>query len=1222
MPTAPLSSCMLSSVPEPLAAAPGRPFSTVFAALVAVCGLVACEAPVAPAVCGALPQQMITVGESTTVTACFDDPDGNTLTYKVWSSDPGVVKVTGAGATVTVTAVSPGSALVTILADNRHGMKAQQSMTVLVPNRPPLAISEIGDREVIVGDSVTVDVSGYFDEPDGQGLTYTVAADSSVLNASVEGTVLTVVAMAKGTVTVTLTATDPGGMEAVQSFLVMVPNQPPLVEGSVPAQTIEVADSAMVDVSPLFVDPDGDALSYSVVASDTRVAAAKMVESMISVMAIAKGEAMVTVTATDTEGLTAAQSFAVMVPNQPPLVTESIPAQVVEVGNTDDLDMTPLFSDPDGDALTYTAVSANSDVVEVSVVGTSVRVAAIGKGETTVTVTATDTEGLAIAQDFVVTVPNQTPLAVGSIPAQSVHVESVVNVDATPYFSDPDGDWLVYAAATSDSKVATATATGSTVIITAVSKGEATVTVTVTDTDGLVATQAFPVTVPNRTPLATTEFEAHRVKERQSETLDLAAYFSDPDGDPLIFEAVSSEPAVVTATVTDGKLRFRGRKPGTATITVTARDDEGLSVTQEFVVTITRSRRNRPPLVTGSAPAPSIPPGEQFSTDLDRHFDDPDDDPLTFDATSSNTRVVTARISNKMLMLNAVDEGTANVKVTASDPQGDKASMQFRVVVDRSGGGNGSAPTVSARIPDQYVAPNSDFSADLRDHFSDPDRETLSYEATTGNEDIARASVSGYTLTVTGVANGTTSVTVTASDPGNRSATLTFTLTVETRGTGNRRPTVSDVIAFRQLDKNDTFETDLDDHFSDPDNDDLTYSATSSRPAKATVDVSGSTMTVTARAKGTTTITVTAEDGSGATATLDFEVTIRQPGQPNRAPSVTETPPDRFLVRRAAQPVQGWRYFEDPDGDDLTYTGASSNSAVASIDQQSDIYFEVYAKSNGQATITITAEDPDGETAEASFLFEVGNRSPQVDNAVPSTIISSPGQVDSLTMNWHFEDPDGGDELTLTTSSSNTSVARATTEASGLYGWYARIVGKQTGQATVTLTVTDLGGLSTSQSVVVTVDSNRPPRITQTFDGILEVEVGETLTKILSEYFSDPDGDELSYSAQVGVFASVAVSGDTLRIIGVRSGISPGRVFAEDPGGKTNNFSWLVYVKPAASSSQDAGPDWGSAGSLSMGPLSAPPPSSESPPRADPPAGALPPWAPALLRASLPPGPQ
>lgn len=82
----------------------GHSLRTVgLAAIAIVSALLACEAVGPPAVCGALPQQTIVVGESATVTACFDEPGGNTLVYKVWTSDAGVVVAAGSGATVTVT---------------------------------------------------------------------------------------------------------------------------------------------------------------------------------------------------------------------------------------------------------------------------------------------------------------------------------------------------------------------------------------------------------------------------------------------------------------------------------------------------------------------------------------------------------------------------------------------------------------------------------------------------------------------------------------------------------------------------------------------------------------------------------------------------------------------------------------------------------------------------------------------------------------------------------------------------------------------------------------------------------------------------------------------------------------------------------------------------------------------------------------------------------------
>jgi 2',3'-cyclic-nucleotide 2'-phosphodiesterase (5'-nucleotidase family)/DNA/RNA endonuclease YhcR with UshA esterase domain len=85
---------------------------------------------------------------------------------------------------------------------------------------------------------------------------------------------------------------------------------------------------------------------------------------------------------------------------------------------------------------------------------------------------------------------------------------------------------------------------------------------------------------------------------------------------------------------------------------------------------------------------------------------------------------------------------------------------------------------------------------------------------------------------------------------------------------------------------------DLNGVFSDPDGDTLTYSATSSNPAVATVAVSGNTLQVTPVAAGTTTITVTASDGRDGSASTSFSVTVKPAGGTEPLPGgVTELPP-------------------------------------------------------------------------------------------------------------------------------------------------------------------------------------------------------------------------------------------------------------------------------------------------------------------------------------------
>ena len=146
----------------------------------------------------------------------------------------------------------------------------------------------------------------------------------------------------------------------------------------------------------------------------------------------------------------------VVVPaNQAPLPVGEIADQTLRAGDSEIVDVSVHFSDPDGDSLTYTAASSDDTVATVSVSGAEVTVAGVAAGSATVTVTATDPGGLSADQTFDVTVvvANQSPEAVDTIADQSVAPGESVTVDVSGNFSDPDGDELTYTAASSDEAV-------------------------------------------------------------------------------------------------------------------------------------------------------------------------------------------------------------------------------------------------------------------------------------------------------------------------------------------------------------------------------------------------------------------------------------------------------------------------------------------------------------------------------------------------------------------------------------------------------------------------------------------------------------------------------------------------------------------------------------------------------------------------------------------------
>ena len=183
-----------------------RPAVAVFL-LAAVALAVACENPQAPVSCGPTSQQTINVGESTSVSVCFNDANGDVLSYSATSSNPSVATASAAGSSVTVTAVSPGSASITITARDPGGLQATAVANVTVPNRAPRAVGTIAALTVAGGETATVDVSGNFMEPDGQTLSYSASSSNpSVATATASGSTVTVTAVAKGTATVTVTA--------------------------------------------------------------------------------------------------------------------------------------------------------------------------------------------------------------------------------------------------------------------------------------------------------------------------------------------------------------------------------------------------------------------------------------------------------------------------------------------------------------------------------------------------------------------------------------------------------------------------------------------------------------------------------------------------------------------------------------------------------------------------------------------------------------------------------------------------------------------------------------------------------------------------------------------------------------------------------------------------------------------------------------------------------
>ena len=201
--------------------------------------------------------------------------------------------------------------------------------------------------------------------------------------------------------------------------------------------------------------------------------------------------------------------------NQVPIVSNTIQVPtLVAGGDSVVVDGSTHFWDSDGDSLTYTAHSDDTNVVTVRVSGADVRITPENAGNTMVHVTASDGT-LAATQEFIVLVQppekeqptNHVPSAIGTISPRTLTVDGAAwRVNVANYFDDSDGDRLTYTARSENTNIVTVRVSGNEVIITPQRRVEST-RIYVTASDGVSSvTRNFSVSVvaalPEETPVA------------------------------------------------------------------------------------------------------------------------------------------------------------------------------------------------------------------------------------------------------------------------------------------------------------------------------------------------------------------------------------------------------------------------------------------------------------------------------------------------------------------------------------------------------------------------------------------------------------------------------------------------------------------------------------------------------------------------------------------------
>ena len=140
-------------------------------------------------------------------------------------------------------------------------------------------------------------------------------------------------------------------------------------------------------------------------------------QSKLTVAGVAEGTATITVTARDAHGNRVSDEFSVSVEPKPeeeepereasdgsPTVVSPLADISLEGPEHREFDLSVVFHDPDGGGLTITTVSSDYGVASGWVDGAALTVVGTGAGTATITVTARDSDGSQVSDEFEVTV--------------------------------------------------------------------------------------------------------------------------------------------------------------------------------------------------------------------------------------------------------------------------------------------------------------------------------------------------------------------------------------------------------------------------------------------------------------------------------------------------------------------------------------------------------------------------------------------------------------------------------------------------------------------------------------------------------------------------------------------------------------------------------------------------------------------------------------------------
>uniref|UniRef100_E6XGC6 Outer membrane adhesin like protein n=1 Tax=Shewanella putrefaciens (strain 200) TaxID=399804 RepID=E6XGC6_SHEP2 len=887
---------------------------------------------------------------------------------------------------------------------------------------------------------------------------------------------------------VMLRVTDTDGLTAEQSFTITVTNvndAPSISSVAITTATQDVAYSYTFVAS----DADtGDVISLSAVTKPSWLtfnAASGVLSGTPSNADVGMHPVMLRVT--DTDGLTAEQSFTITVTNvndAPSISSVAITTATQDVAYS----YTFVASDADtGDVISLSAVTKPSWLTFNAASGVlSGTPSNADVGMHPVMLRVTDTDGLTAEQSFTITVTN-----VNDAPSiSSVAITTATQDVAYSYTfvaSDADtGDVITLSAVTKPSWLTFNAASG--VLSGTPSNADVgmhPVMLRVTDTDGLTAEQSFTITVTNVNDAPSISSVAITTAT-QDVAYSYTLVASDADTGDVISLSAVTKPSWLTFNAASGVLSGTPSNAdvGMHPVMLRVTDTDGLTAEQSFTITVTNV--NDAPSISSVAITTATQDVAYSYTFVASDADTGDvislsavtkPSWLTFNAASG---VLSGTPSN-------ADVGMHPVMLRVTDTDGLTAEQSFTITVTNVN----DAPSISSVA---ITTATQDVAYSYTLVASDADTgDVISLSAVTKPSWLTFNAASGVLSGTPSNADvGMHPVMLRVTDTDGLTAEQSFTITVTNV---NDAPSISSVAittATQDVAYSYTFVA------SDADTGDVISLSAVTKPSWLTFNAASGVLSGTPSNAdvGMHPVMLRVTDTDGLTAEQSFTITVTNV---NDAPSISSV-----AITTATQDVAYSYTFvaSDADTGDVITLSAVTKPSWLTFNAASGVLSGTPSNADvGMHPVMLRVTDTDGLTAEQSFTITVTN----VNDApsISSVAITTATQDVAYSYTFVASDADTGDVISL---SAVTKPSWLTfNAASGVLSGTPS--NADVGMHPVMLRVTDTDGLTAEQSFTITVTNvnDAPVAISST------VTLEEDSSVMISLMGEDVDNDPLTY---------------------------------------------------------------------------------------------------------------